>query len=347
MGILEKEEKGVLVLKREMKVCKNGGVITMNIKKILVVSSLSLLLVACSQEGKIEENKSETMFIEENMTKVYEGLLIDIESYVEKDGLKVKIVIRNTGEESIPLHYNHQDLGSLTVSSQDIVLFEEILSSNKPLLKPQEEIIIEKNFHLPDEKEEYVIKAQLNVSDTKEVKYKKEELDAIETFHIQSEQEIIFMPRKPVTYLYETKQLEETITKEEEYIHFQNGFVQSVDSSMGTKLYYIDQKGLYYAYTSEEKKKENIINHVPYNKKMILAFPAKKGAVWQTEGINYEITSDNMTLETPIGIFKNVIEVSAEFGTGMRYYYHKDVGLLQVDVKNEGKWESITKLVGR
>ena len=63
--------------------------------------------------------------------------------------------------------------------------------------------------------------------------------------------------------------------------------------------------------------------------------------------MHYEITALDQVIETPFAIFDDAVEVTSNFGTGVKYYFQKDIGLLQVQVKNGDKWEVTTQIVAR
>ncbi|MED4402446.1 hypothetical protein [Metabacillus fastidiosus] len=79
----------------------------------------------------------------------------------------------------------------------------------------------------------------------------------------------------------------------------------------------------------------------------ILAYPVKKGKSWKDGDSNYEIRAVNWTITTPVGTFKNVIEVRETLKKlGYRTsFYAPGVGLvLETSKTKHTKGKTITDL---
>lgn len=310
---------------------------------------ISLLLSGCVGVNSNKEDVNKKIVDEKNVEKIYKGLSIGIESYVEEDKLMVKIKISNQKDELTPLNYKGKVLGTIQVLSNGKVLSEEYIESSKKEMSPQEEFLIEKTFEQPKGLKEYVVSAKLNVEDNDVYYYGKDGLKVSEVVKLKEGRKTDFLPNGEKKYIYQTvkKDKKEIVEQEEKFVYFKDGYVQSIDSLRGTKIYYLDSKGFYYVYSDKDVIEDNLIKKVEHNKKTILEFPIEIGKVWETDGIEYEITDVNARVNTKIGKFDNVIEVTSNFGTGMKYFYHKDIGLLEVKVNNEGIWETKTKIIGK
>lgn len=317
----------------------------MKTKLSVLLISASLLLVACNQETTKTHEPSDLVKIEKSLPREYQGLHIEMESYLLEETLTVKTVIKNQSEQEIPLHYETNHFASISLATEEKVVQEVVLPFDQDSLKAKEEVVFETSYILPNVDQEYVVKAHVYLEDKEQWRYKKEELTAVEAVRKEKSQELVFLPKEKVTYVYENKRNEAITKKEVTFLHFKDGFVQSVDTALGTTIYYVDQKGIYTAYKHDRVMEKNLIGNVDYNKQLVLSFPIKQGTNWELEGVRYEITALDQTVVTPFEAFHDVIEVTSDFGTGMKYFYQKDIGLLKVQVKNGDKWETTTELV--
>ncbi|MGG3805204.1 hypothetical protein [Metabacillus fastidiosus] len=93
----------------------------------------------------------------------------------------------------------------------------------------------------------------------------------------------------------------------------------------------------------EEETKDGLYQEVV----KIIGYPVKKGKSWKDGDSTYEIRAVNWTLKTPVGTFKNVVEVR-ETIKGYGYYtffYAPNVGLiLRTSKTQHTKGKTITGL---
>lgn len=314
-------------------------------KMMIAMLGTSIALSGCVQDVPKVENPSDITKIEKTLPTLYKGLHIDMQSYLVDQTLTVKTTIQNQSDQTIPLHYEKNRFATISLTAEEEVIQEVILPLEKSVLNAKEDVVFETNYVLPNIDKEYVIQAKLHLENQSETLYEEKELFAVESVRKEKQQELVFLPKGKTTYVYEDKRNEEITEHEETFLYFKDGFVQSLDSTRGTNIYYVDQKGVYFAYQNKTVQEENLIGEVDYNKQLVLSFPIKLGTNWEQDGVHYEITALEQSLSTPIGEFADVVEVTSNFGTGVKYYYQKDVGLLEVRVKNGDKWETTTKLV--
>lgn len=316
-------------------------------KKQLLVLAIGTGIILSGCQEKEASGSAELQSVEASLPIVYKGLVIDLEPYVEGEEVMVKMNIHNDSNDEIPLQYENEELLLLEMKSPIGETQSSVIHSEQLSIKPGEGIVLEEKFRLPSEEGEYAIKAHLNLMDTEDFSYEAKQLDGVEVLIFERQQAMSFLPDHKMTYVYENRVGDEIKQVEEQFIHFQDGFVQSITPEIGTRIYYVDQKGIYLAYKNSDIQRANLIGKVDYNKQQILSFPAAVGSTWKTEGIQYEIIASDETYESVKKRFSDVVVIEADFGTGVRYYYHEEAGLLQVSIKDGDQWVVTSKLLKR
>ena len=326
-------------------------------KKLLLMGlSTALVLGACSkgeekpkdkEETKVEVNKEQeskenkkTLSQEER-----ERIVMRNEAKIEDKTLKANVFLENRNAFDIPVMFQKDTSVEVRLLDKDgNELEKKVFDENERTeLKSKETLNWQQDFRLKNEFGTFTVEATIFV--------KQKDGEVIQTFKsttsVTNEKKSTFeyTPGKKSTLVYENNDGSgNDIT--EEYLYFDNGYAQAYNTMIGGNTVYLtDSKGYYRVYTEVGERKDNIIKDITPRKELLLQFPVKKGAEWESEGIKHKVIEENYTLDSRVGKLQNVAVVEANIGQIVRFYYHKDYGLVRMDVKNgDGAFQKMMDL---
>lgn len=276
---------------------------------------------------------------------VFEGLDLNLALELKDNSVNAMISLDNNSEKETPLYYiDGKIVELLLIDESGAVRKKDYIEEEKTKIQSDGTIEWEKKIDVDGMSGKYKIKASLMLENQEGMQYEVEAFTEEEEVELK-EKELVYLPKKMKTYIY-AGNLSEGDTTKESFVHFQNGYVQSNDSMIGTNVYSVNEDGLFLVYVGNgEFTEENIIDGVNKdNKSMILKFPALKGNSWTTDGYNYEILSHDENVKTAYKDFEDVIVVKSNFGSGIKSYYHKDIGLIKVEANMNGDWKVVKEL---
>ncbi|QST03100.1 hypothetical protein IMZ31_21360 (plasmid) [Pontibacillus sp. ALD_SL1] len=148
-----------------------------------------------------------------------------------------------------------------------------------------------------------------------------------------------FIPAQSTAYTYVDYQGDET-TKE--FLYVKQGVAQSV-SEGGTEFLISEEDGLYFSSSSEVITDDRTMDTFQ-DKEMVLSYPLTVGQTWEKARILYTVVDVNASIEVPIGKLQHVIVVERGSSGDVRYYYHREYGLVQMAVIADENWIPIMQL---
>lgn len=310
---------------------------------VLVISGCNK---AKEMEDKIREKESKEVKQEEKVEQVVTSdqmqlVLSEVKSNFEKNENKgkatIQVKLKNNSEDDIPLHKEKNGLVSVVLRDEEgNVIYERSIKDDSKVLYANEtkkwdvEALVEKGGEFTWEVALLVKNG--DVTERKTISYDDVELTKKETFSWHAPM-VSFLPKEEGTYVYNSQTSEMGVITEE-ILYLTDRAVQTYDDTIGTKVYFEDETGLYDVMITTGDTRENVIDQKDnYEKNQLIAYPIKVGKKWKSNEGTYEIIDANAEVETSSGIYSGVVVVQANFGTKIKYYYKENIGLIKAEMQ--------------
>lgn len=326
-------------------------------KKQLLLMGLAtaVLLGACSKGEEKQKEDPKVEVSDEKEPKEVKGaalskeekerVVLTNELKLDDKELTANVFLENKNAFDIPVSFEKDtsvEVRLLDANGKE--LEKKVFDENERTdLKAKETLSWEQSFNLKDAYGTYKVEAVVHV--------KQKNGEVIQEFKktstISYEQKTAFdyTPGKKSTFVYANNDGSgNDIT--EEFLFFENGYAQAYNTVVGGNVvYYTDKTGYYRVYTEVGARKDNIIKDIEPRKELLLPLPVEKGATWESEGAKHKVVEADYTLDSKLGKLEHVAIVEADIGQKVHLYYHKDYGLVRMDVDSgSGTFEKMWDL---
>lgn len=264
----------------------------------------------------------------------------DLKAVPDTNKVKVHISMENAEKSPIPLLTKDGNLFSVKLKQKDGKLIkEEIiqLEDRKQLLK-NEMIYWDVEFEANID-EEVLVETDLLLKSEDYQKYDVEQkvknvpvvlsTNKLDTYNVS------FAPVENAIYTYKLNKKKKI---REEFKFFNENKVQSFSEKDGVKIMSQESDGIYLL--SIQDPVGDIDGTEFINKEdmqLMIPFPIEEGITWKNGDKKYTLSDTNVPIKTRLGIFENCIEIIELNKKEKRfYYYHKDIGLIQVKLARKG-----------
>ena len=296
----------------------------------MVAISVFLVLAACSKESNS---------VIEPVPKIHKetypknAIELRVESEVVGDVIKLDILLENTSNKDIPLFYGDEEIFSITSIGDNDAVIENyaVIEKNRTQLNAGENAKFPFEIAL-NSTEPLKLQTKLNLM---EDSYPAEFISnlPINTLELDLKQaKLPFMPSSRSVYYYENPN-EEGLGFSEEYMFFEDKYIQSLNSYNGVNVYEQKKDGIHLVETNIDSSSSYLIDKVKGEpSSLLIPFHKEIGFKWSAKDTDYEIVDTKSELKTPYKEFSDVLVIESNSGNKVRYFYQEEVGLLQIDL---------------
>lgn len=252
-----------------------------------------------------------------------------------QNAINVTTTIENEKKQPIPLLLEDNKLFSIILKKEDGTILQRkyIIANSRKQIQRQEKVSWDVNLE-ENMDEKLIVEVKLLLKSNKYQQFQiaeqtKEEPIFVSTKRLE-EKKVPYAPRNNLMYIYESGNGKQ---KYQEKVSFSNDSkIQSFSTLKGVQIYSQEDDGIYYLSSSDpfgDIDGTQFVNREDMNK--IIPFPLIEGTSWKVGKLRYSLSNTNINVKTPLGLFKNCIEITESGEKVTRYYYYnKDIGLLKV-----------------